>query len=102
MSARSPIVSIHAVRRFAERVLGVKGLSLEDPIAMGELRSVYGIDTVEMERELAKMVEIGVAAGAGAVLVHGLRFVLHEGVLVTVIPKPKKSRRKRRIDRGDD
>ena len=101
MPPKSPIITIHAVRRYAERVLEVKGLDAEDPIALGELRAVHGVDTVEIERHLLSVVRRGVAAGAMAVRFRGARFMLTEEVLTTILTKPKK-RRRPRVDHDRD
>ena len=101
MSARA-IVTLHAIRRFAERVLGVRGLPDDDAAALVALRSVHGVDTVEIERELSAFVQVGATMGASAVLYRGARYVLSERTLVTVLDTPKRRRQRGRIDRDED
>ena len=102
MNMRRPIVSVHSIRRFAERCLGVTGLPEQDEAALVALRSVHGFDTVQIERMLATAVRTGVETGAQAVLVAGCRFVLDGRVLVTVIPNDRFRRRRVRIERDVD
>ena len=80
-----PIITIHSVRRFAERVLGVTGLPEHDEAALVALRMVHGVDVAKVEIMLARLVERGVSLGASAVLFGGARFVLKGPHLITIL-----------------
>ena len=99
---KKAIITMHAIRRFAERVMGVEGLSADDEAAVVELRAVHGIDTVEIERLLGDLVQRGVELGAVAVTLKGSRYVLRDRALITILDMPKRRRRQGRIDRSED
>ena len=96
-----PSVTIHAVRRFGERALGIRGLDPSDGVALGQMRVVHGIDTGFVEKLIASIVQRGVAAGACSVKFGRHRFLLDGNVVVTVLEIPKTKRRRWRVDRGD-
>lgn len=99
---REPTITIHAIRRFAERVMGVRLEAKGDRAALAELREVHKVDTEAIETVLTGIVRRGVAAGASAVILRRTRFVLEGRRLVTVTAFPKRRRRKGRIDRDED
>lgn len=81
-----PVVTVHAVRRFAERVLGVEGLPGNDDEALKIMREVHGLDTDEIRRLLGVFVTQAVMLRATAVTLRGARYVLRGKTLVTVVP----------------
>lgn len=97
-----PIVSIHAVRRFGERALGCRDLDPSDPVALGQMRTVYNLDTGVIEALLAAIVHSGVEAGAASVKFGRHRYMLSGRVLTTVLNIPKPRRRRRIVDREAD
>ena len=97
----APIITTHAIRRFAERLLGVRGLPEDDRAAVEALGDVHGLDVREIEKLLCAAVESGVACGASAVKLAGANFVLKNRSLVTVV-KLKRPSQRRRVDPDDD
>lgn len=98
-----PVVTDHAIRRFAERVLGVRGLPAGDYDALGVLAEKHGLDIMEIERALAAAAQVGVDHKAGGVVSAGVHYVLNGNSLVTVWSRHKRRRRgKPRIDRDED
>lgn len=93
-------VTMHAVRRFAERALGVRGLPADDAAAMADLQQIHGLDIVEIRELLSGAVANAMRLGASAVKIGGVRFVLAHGKMVTVTKRPRINRR--RIDREVD
>lgn len=80
-------VTDHAVRRYAERSLGetVEGVE-QDGEAILELRR-RRVPVVAIRRRLATIGGLGVANGASAVIAEGLKLVIHDGAVVTVLAK---------------
>ncbi len=83
----------HAVRRYAERRLGVWVDGTDDGAALTTLRA-RGVDVGAIRRRLSIAGGLGVANGASAVIADGLKLVLADGAVVTVLAP------KLRIDRG--
>jgi hypothetical protein len=104
MRARAPIVTVHALRRYAERVIGIEGLDESDPLAVIELEFDHKVDIVSIKRQIADTVRRGVAAGAPIVISNGVRYTMEGNVVVTV--KRQYGRRTRprwpRVDRNND
>ncbi|MBE7201612.1 MAG: hypothetical protein INR70_27940 [Parafilimonas terrae] len=84
-------VTDHALRRFAERAMGlVVGPDVEDPAAVAELAR-RGVQVGKVRRTLGEMGGIGLSRGAKAVIVNGLKLVLADGAVVTVCAKVPRS-----------
>lgn len=80
-------VTDHDVRRYAERALGetVEGED-RDGEAVLELRR-RKVPVGAIRRHLATVGGLGVANGANAVIAEGLRIVLADGAVMTVLAK---------------
>lgn len=77
----------HAVRRFAERAIGVVvDEALDDTAAIAELAR-RGLNVRMLRATIGRLGGIGVANGAQAVVVHGLKLVIRDGAVVTVLAK---------------
>ena len=100
--SRSPVITIHALRRYGERMLGVEGLSEDDPDAIIQLEEIYDFDPAAATVAIAAIVRRGLLLGASAVTFGGLRFVLRDGTVITAVPKHSGRKRRRRIARGED
>ncbi|MCP1549430.1 MULTISPECIES: hypothetical protein [Methylobacteriaceae] len=77
-------VTDHAVRRYAERALGVTVAGDDDGAAMTALRT-RSVNVGRIRRHLAILGGLGVANAAGAVVAEGLKLVLVDGAVVTVL-----------------
>jgi len=98
-----PTITDHAVRRFAERALGVTGLPESDKAAVAALADVHGFDVAAIRQALRTLISQGVELGAAAVTLSGSRYVLRDGALITVLDKRGKYRRRGpRIERSGD
>lgn len=77
----------HAVRRFAERAVGViVDEGMDDTSALAELGR-RGVNVRRVRQTLSKLGGIGVANQAQAVIVNGLKLVIRDGAVVTVLAK---------------
>lgn len=77
----------HAVRRFAERALGiVLDEALSDAAAMAALAH-RGVNVRAVRASLAHYGGLGVAHGANAVVVNGLKLVIQDRAVVTVLAR---------------
>ena len=77
----------HAVRRFAERAVGViVDEGMDDTAAIAELAR-RGVNVRRVRQTLSKLGGIGVANRAQAVIVNGLKLVIRDGCVVTVLAK---------------
>ncbi len=77
----------HAVRRFAERAVGViVDEGMDDTAALAELGR-RGVNVRRVRQTLSKLGGIGVANKAQAVIVNGLKLVIRDGAVVTVLAK---------------
>lgn len=99
---RRPVITAHAVRRFAERFLGICGLPEHDGAAITALQDVHGVDVGRLREMLAERVQRGVLAEAPIVRLGGARYVLEENKLVTILQVERRPRRKRPIERERD
>lgn len=81
--AIEPRISDHAVLRFVERALGIDVDAIRDRILTPTIRDA-------------------VSAGATAVTIEGIKFLIKDGVIVTTIDKPEKARLKSGRKRDDD
>ncbi len=100
---RRPVVTVHALRRFAERALGVTGLPDDDREAVAALAEVHGLDVKQIREALRGLIAQGVDLGAEAVTLSGFRYVLRDGALITVLDKRNKYRRRGpRIEQRED
>lgn len=97
-----PVITIHAVRRFVERVLGAPDLPANDDEALLFMHQVHGIDPEKIRTLLEGIVRQAVRLRAGAVRLAGARYVLSGNVLVTVVPIATSWRRRARIEREYD
>lgn len=80
-------VTDHALRRYAERALGVTvDASVEDDEAIAELRR-RRVPVGAIRRHLSIVGGLGVANGACAVIAEGLKFVIADRAVVTVLEK---------------
>lgn len=93
---------MHAIRRYAERVLRVRGLPRDDARAMLDLEGKHEIDTVAIHAFIAAAVVRGVAAGAMTVRNGAVRYVLEGNHVVTVVAHAKHRRTGPRIARAED
>jgi hypothetical protein len=78
-------VTDHAVRRYAERALGV-AVEGDDDEAMTALRR-RKVPVGAVRRHLSTIGGLGVANGAQAVIADGLKLVIADGAVVTVLAK---------------
>jgi hypothetical protein len=84
-------VTDHAVRRYAERALGeVVDPTVEDDEAIAELRQ-RRVPVGAIRRRLAVAGGLGVANKAQAVITEGLKLVIADGAVVTVVAKKWKA-----------
>lgn len=84
-------VSVHAMRRYLERV---RGLALEG----GDVEVVQAVERTDIPIDLRARLERGMTLGASAVLYGGMRWVIANRVLVTVHPlRTDRQRRRRRV-----
>jgi len=97
-----PVITVHAIRWFAERVLGIRGLPDDDVEAVAALRAVHKVSTADLERVLEQLVERGVTAGASAVLFAGTRYILKGPYLITVLNIRRQPRFSHPIERDGD
>ena len=80
-------VTDHAVRRYAERALGeAVEPTVEDDEAILELRR-RRVPVGAICRHLSTIGELGVANKAQAVIAEGLKLVIADGAVVTVLAK---------------
>ncbi len=80
-------VTDHAVRRYAERALGeAVEPTVEDDEAILELRR-RRVPVGAIRRHLSIVGGLGVANGACAVIAEGLKVVIADGAVVTVLAK---------------
>ena len=100
--SRAPIVTIHALRRYGERMLCAEGLADDDPDAITQLEELYDFDPVEATVAIIAIVQRGMDLGASAVTFGGLRFVLRDGAVITAAPKHGSRKRRRRVAHGED
>jgi hypothetical protein len=101
MVKRKPHVTDHALRRFLERVRGVKIDGAHDGDALKALEAAGAVDLNSVSSEVRKIIERGAAAGACAVLLDGRRYILRNRTLTTVMAVSKRKRRRRPL-RGED
>jgi hypothetical protein len=76
----------HAVRRYAERALGVWIEGMDDGAAIAALRA-RGINVGAIRRKLSILGGLGVANDATAVTADGLKLVISDRAVVTVLAK---------------
>ncbi|MGU3665660.1 hypothetical protein ACLBX9_15885 [Methylobacterium sp. A49B] len=77
----------HAVRRFAERAIGVVvDEAVDDTAAIVELAH-RGVNVRRVRKTLGELGGLGVANGAQAVIVNGLKLVIRDRCVVTVLAK---------------
>lgn len=77
----------HAVRRFAERAIGVVvDEALDDTAAIAELAH-RGVNVRRVRKTLGEYGGLGVANRAQAVIVNGLKLVIRDRCVVTVLAK---------------
>ena len=78
-------VTDHAVRRYAERALGVTvdGDDNEAMVALRERKVAVGA----VRRHLSTIGGLGVANQAQAVIAEGLKLIIADGAVVTVLAK---------------
>lgn len=80
-------VTDHALRRYAERALGVTvDAPVEDDEAILELRQ-RRVPVGAIRRHLSIVGGLGVANGAQAVIAEGLKLVIADRAVVTVLAK---------------
>ena len=96
-----PIITPHAVRRFAELALGVRNLPTNDDDALKALE-LRGFDTREISAMLSAFLTRAVDLGAVAVTLRGSRYVLRGRRLITVLSTGNRKRRRARIERDGD
>lgn len=75
----------HAVRRYAERALGI-AVDGEDAAALATLRA-RGVNVGAIRRRISIQGGLGVANGAHSVIADGLRLVIADGAVVTVLAR---------------
>lgn len=80
-------VTRHAIRRYAERVLGHVDIDeLSDDAALQVLRD-RGVDLVEITYRLRDTCTLAASLGAAGVRAFNARVILKGSVVVTVVPK---------------
>ena len=83
----TPSVTKHAIRRYAERVLGVfVGDDLNDLDAYATLTD-RGVDVASIRERLQSVCQIAVREGAIAVIADGVRVLLDGSSVVTCLPR---------------
>lgn len=78
-------VTDHAVRRYAERALGVT-VDGDDDEAMTVLRE-RKVPVGAIRRHLGTVGGLGVANGAQAVIANGLKLLIADGAVITVLAR---------------
>ena len=96
-----PHVSLHALRRVGDRVLGLENLPIDDAEAVAHMRDCLGFDVEQIAALVRQVVARGVTARAAAVTQGGFRFILHGATVVTVVSARAPKRRRRVVDRDD-
>lgn len=79
-------VSCHAVRRYAERRLGIVVQAESDTAAMNVL-ALKGVDLPGIRATLRRLGEKARAYGAQAIITGNLKVIVVQSVVVTVAPK---------------
>lgn len=92
----SPMITAHAIRRFAERILGFSGLPDDDREAVWVIGNIYGLDPSIIEGWLEALVGPAVAVKARGITLGGVFFKLDGRKLVTVVLGPSVNRIDRR------
>lgn len=70
---------------------------ISDHAALRYLERVLGVDIEALRDELARRLDQAAAVGASGVIVDGFRYVLADGVLVTVEPVKSEAPKPRRV-----
>lgn len=60
-------------------------LDVSDHAVLRELERVHGIDVESVRKGIARKTRRGRASGAAGVLLDGIRYVLRDGVVITVL-----------------
>lgn len=64
-------------------------LTVTDHAVLREIQRVHGLDVEGIRRAIARKVARGMEKGAVGVLVDGVRYVLRDGRVVTVLDGPR-------------
>ena len=97
----APFVTLHALRRIGDRVLGLTDLPKDDAEAVAAMRDRYRLDVEGIAALVRRVVARGVSAGAPSVKVPGFRFVLEGGTVITVLATKRPKRRRRVVDHSE-
>ena len=93
-------LTIHALRRVGDRVLGLADLPEDDAEAVAEMRR-RGVDVEAVTSFVRAIVARGAFARAPTVKFGGFRFILEGCTVVTVVGAKRPKRRHPRVVRGD-
>lgn len=75
---------------------------VSDHAVLRELERVHGVDVEGVRKDIARKVRRGLDQGAVGVLVDGLRYILRQGVVVTVLRGPRSAAVEARKREGGD
>lgn len=81
-------VSKHALRRYLERVKGIKVRGTDDAKALAFLE-IGGVDVLKCQHEIRELTRSAIETGAYSVRSGNVRFVIKNRAVLTVLPLGK-------------